>query len=91
MERELRSDMVLQIPSELAEALQLPAPERLSRLRHELALRLYDKGLLSFGKARELAQLGNWDFHELLAQEGMLRRYDVQELQHDLSALESLA
>lgn len=51
------SKLTLEISSDLAEALRLPEDERLPRLQRELAIRLYQKGLLSFGKARELADL----------------------------------
>jgi predicted HTH domain antitoxin len=47
--------VILEIPSDLAESIRLPVEERVIRLRRELALRLYEKDLLSFGKARELA------------------------------------
>ena len=58
--------ITLEFPADLAEALRLPAAEQPSRLRQELAIRLYQKGLLSFGKARELAAMGKWEFHQLL-------------------------
>ncbi len=51
------SKLILEIPEDLAEALRVPPEERLSRVRQELAVRLYQKGLLSFGKARKLAQM----------------------------------
>ncbi|MDJ0518748.1 MAG: UPF0175 family protein [Trichodesmium sp. MO_231.B1] len=38
--------------------MRIPPDERLSRVRPELAVRLYQKGLLSFGKARELVNVG---------------------------------
>ena len=85
------SKLVLEIPEDLAEALQLPPEERLSRLRQELAVRLYQKGLLSFGKARELAKMSKWNFHELLGVEGVVRSYDLDELEADLATLESLS
>ncbi len=68
------SDLTLRLSSELAEALRIPPDERHSRLQRELAIRLYQKGLLSFGKARELAEMAKWDFHVLLGQEGCDRR-----------------
>ena len=80
----------LDISSDLAEALRLPEDERLSRLQPELATRLYQKGLLSFGKVRELAALSKWAFHELLSQEGIERSYDEDELEDDLATLEAL-
>ncbi len=85
------SKLVLEIPEDLAEALRLPPEERLSRVRQELAVRLYQKGLLSFGKARELAKMSKWEFHELLGVEGVVRSYDLDELEADLATLESLS
>lgn len=84
------SKVIVEIPEEIAEALRLPPAERLSRVRRELAVRLYQKGLLSFGKARELAQMSKWDFHAALADEGADRSYDEEELEADLKTLEFL-
>lgn len=84
------SKVILEIPDDLAAALCVPPQERLPRLRRELAVRLYEKGLLSFGKARELAQMSKWDFHVLLGDEEVIRSYDVEELEIDLQTLESL-
>ena len=85
------SKLILEIPEDLAEALRVPPEERLSRVRQELAVRLYQKGLLSFGKARELAQMNKWAFHELLGVEGVVHSYDLEELEADLATLESLS
>lgn len=84
------SGMILEISSDLAEALRVPPEEKLARLRQELAVRLYQKGLLSFGKARELAGMSKWEFHFLLGKEEIVRRYDVEELEGDLKTLEAL-
>ena len=78
------------ITLELPVDLRVPVAEQEDRLRRELAIRLYEKGLLSFGKARELAGLSKWAFHDLLAAEGILRHYDVEELEGDLATLETL-
>lgn len=82
--------VVLEIPGDLAEALRVPPEEQTVRLHRELAIRLYQKGLLSFGKARELAGMSKWEFHLLLGEEGIIRRYDVEELEKDLETLEAL-
>ena len=82
--------LILEVPDELFESLKIPPEERGARLRRELAVRLYQKGLLSFGKARELAGMGKWEFHDLLGGEGVVRHYDVEELREDLRTLESL-
>ncbi len=83
--------LILEIPDEVAEALRLPPAEQLSRIRQELAVRLYQKGLLSFGKARELAQMSKWEFHWLLGQDEVERSYDLEELEADLNTLETLS
>ncbi|MDH7486382.1 MAG: UPF0175 family protein [Anaerolineae bacterium] len=86
-----RRTMILELPFDLRDALRVPVAEQENRLRCELAIRLYEKGLLSFGKARGLAGLSKWAFHELLANEGVLRHYDLDELEADLDTLEALA
>ena len=60
-------------------------------MRQELAVRLYQKELLCFGKARELAEMNKWEFHEMLGVEGVVRSYDLEELEADLATLESLS
>jgi predicted HTH domain antitoxin len=82
--------IVLEIPADLTEAIQLPHDEQPARLQRELAVRLYQKGLLSFGKARKLAGMSKWAFHQLLGDEGVVRRYDLEELEADLTTLETL-
>ncbi|NTU63631.1 MAG: UPF0175 family protein, partial [Chloroflexi bacterium] len=45
----------LEIPDSVTQALRLPRAEQQQRLTTELALSLYAQGILSFGKAREMA------------------------------------
>ena len=82
--------MVLEISEDLSEALRIPPQEQSSRLCRELAVRLYEKGMLALGKARELAGMGGWEFHALLGEEGIVRTYDIEELESDLDTLERL-
>lgn len=70
--------------------MKLPPKDAPVRLRTELALHLYEKGILSLGKARKLSGLSRWEFHEQLGQQGLLRRYDIRELEEDLDTLENL-
>ena len=81
----------LEIPEELIQSLKLPRDEVPARLKRELALRLYEKGLLSFGKARELAGMTRWEFSRLLGEEGIPRHYDFEEFDRDMRALEELS
>jgi len=80
----------MEFDDELQDALRIPPDEQESRLRRELSLRLYEKGLLSLGKARQMAGLEKWEYLLLLSREGIPRHYDKKELDRDLSTLNNL-
>ena len=50
-------DLVLKIPDDVLDAVRLPPQEIEPEFRKELALALYQRGALSLGKARSLAQM----------------------------------
>ena len=76
---------------EVPENLRIPPGELEERLRIELALRLYEKGIASLGQARRIAGLSKWDFLELLAKEGIPVHYGEEELKEDLEVAKKLA
>ncbi len=78
------SDIIIEIPSDIAEALKIPDREMLPVLLQELAIQLYAQHFLSFGKARQLAQLSKWGFAQLIGQRGVERHYNEQSLQEDV-------
>lgn len=80
----------IDLPKDLVDSLKIPESEVVSRLKIELAIRLYRKDLLGFGKARELAGLSTWEFSELLAKEGISRSYDTRDFEEDLKTLEEM-
>ncbi len=80
-------NLTVEVPGEVMESLRVPSDEAPLRVKRELALRLYQKGLLPFGKARALAELSKWEFSELLATEGIARRYDEADLSVDEKTL----
>ncbi|MFH0726550.1 MAG: UPF0175 family protein [Pseudomonadota bacterium] len=80
----------LEIPEQIAASLKIPRAELQERLRMELAIRLYQKGILGFGKARELSGLHKWMFQEILSKENVLMNYDVEELGKDLETIRNL-
>ncbi len=82
---------VKRIVIEVPEGLRVPPGELEERLRIELALRLYEKGIASLGQARRIAGLSKWDFLELLAKEGISIHYGEEELQEDLEVARRLA
>lgn len=74
----------IEIDDEVYEALRLPEAERPQALKTELAVSLYARGVLSFGKARALAELSTREFHELLGDRTVPRHYTDAELSEDL-------
>ncbi len=82
--------ILLELSDNLVQALKVPESEAVERLSRELAVRLYQKRLASFGKAREIARMTAWEFHDLLAAEGIERTYDVEELRKDIMTIERI-
>ncbi|MEM1125876.1 MAG: UPF0175 family protein [Bacteroidota bacterium] len=75
----------LHIPPSVVEALRVPEQEAAQTMHRELALALYQQGLLSLGKARELAELDKAAFSQLLGTRGIERHYGAEEAAEDLS------
>ena len=74
----------LSIPDSIVQAIKLPEDRICDELSIELAVMLYSQELLSFGKARELAGMGKYEFGQRLGKEGILRHYGKKELEDDL-------
>lgn len=74
----------LEIPSEVLNAVKLPPEEVEKELRKELALALYERGVLPQGKARILAQMTRWEFEQLLADRRTPRHYTDADLDDDI-------
>jgi predicted HTH domain antitoxin len=73
------------IPAEVLEGVKLPPAEVESELRKELSLALYQRGLLSLGKARLLAGVSKWDFEHLLGSRRIVRHYRDDDVEEDLA------
>ncbi|MFW5938414.1 MAG: UPF0175 family protein [Halanaeroarchaeum sp.] len=74
----------IDVPADVYDALNVPEDQRDDVLRRELALSLYREQVLSFGKARELADLSRREFHRLLGEREIERHYTSEELDEDL-------
>jgi predicted HTH domain antitoxin len=77
--------LMLEIPDSVARALRLPPKEQRRHLKTELAVSLYAQGILTLGKACELAGMSKIEFGLLLSRRNIPRLYDEQDLQDDLS------
>jgi len=73
----------LEIPDAIAQAIRLPLSDQEQQLLVELAVTLYARDMLSFGKARELSGLSKYEFGLLLGRRGIPRHYGAEELRDD--------
>ncbi len=71
------------IPKTVYAALKLPEADKEHVLLTELAVSLYQRDILSFGKARELARMSKWEFHEELGKRKIARHYDLEAFRED--------
>ncbi len=82
------AEMTVQYPDDLLVASGKPRNEVEEELRFQLAVRLFEVGQLSLGKAAELANCGKPQFAERLAQMKIaIINLDEQEIETELSAL----
>jgi predicted HTH domain antitoxin len=78
------SQLILKIPGDVVDALRLPPDEVDAELRKELSLALYQRGVLSSGKACRLAGMTRWEFDDLLGQRKIIRHYTEENLEEDI-------
>ena len=77
-------EITIDIPDSIVRAIRLLDRRIEQDIRVELALSLYEQEILSFGKARELANLGKYEFGKLLGERHVVRHYGEEELKQDL-------
>lgn len=75
----------ISISDSIVQALRLPEQRIEQELRRELAIALYTQDILSFGKARELAEMDKYEFGQLLSHREVERHYGFEELDDDLN------
>ena len=77
--------MSLEVPDDIQEAMRVPGPERQSRLLVELACALYQREILTFGKAAELSRLSHFRFGQELTTREIPRHYSDADVAEDLA------
>jgi len=75
----------VEVPAEVARILK--ARDLSKAVRELVALELYREGLVSLGKAAEIAGLSLWEMMELMARKGISIRYEPEDLEEDLKTL----
>lgn len=59
-------------------------------LKRVVALHLFETGVLSLGKACELAGISRWEFFELNREAGIPLHYDADDFRRDVIALRAI-
>ena len=75
----------LNIPDSVVSAIRIPEQHVPQALLRELAVALYAQAYLSFGKARELADMRKYEFGHLLGERGIARHYEEEDLRDDIA------
>ena len=78
-------EIIIDIPESVVQAIRLPEQRIEHEIRVELAISLYQQGILSFGKAREFAGMGKYEFGKLLGERKIARHYGEEEMKQDLA------
>jgi len=78
------------IPEKVAKVLGLKDSEAGSYLKKELAVYFFQRNLLSFGQARQLAELSVHDFLELLRERKVPLHYDIIEYEEDSRTIQEI-
>ncbi len=80
----------LQVPTDVLVAAKIRQRDAAAELTKELAVHLFEKGILSFGKACELTGLPKWKFMSLLASQKVSLHYTLEDFEDDMVTLEKL-
>ena len=79
------SDVTIRVPQDIVQALRLPPDVVAVELQRELAVALYQRGILSSGKAAALAGMNRWEWEELLGARKIPRHYSDEDLYQDIA------
>lgn len=79
------SDISIKVPFDIVQSIRLPPDTIQAELQQELALALYQRGVLSSGKACDLAGVTRWEWEALLGAREIRRHYSDDELDQDIT------
>ena len=79
----------ISIPEDVLISIKIPEKDREQELKRELATALYQRSVISLGKARKLAGMSKWEFIEELGKRKIERHYTERELEEDLAFAKS--
>lgn len=79
------SDIYLKIPSNITNTIRLPPDTMQEELLKELAIALYQRGILSSGQSCKLAGMVRYQWEDELARRNIPMHYQQEQLEEDLS------
>jgi predicted HTH domain antitoxin len=81
----------IMLPEQVLRSLGYRKEDAGQHLKRELAVYFFEKNVLGFGQARQLAALSVWDFLELLRERRIPLHYDIVEYEEDSETITRLA
>ena len=79
------NSLIIEIPADVVQAARIPLLEVEHEFRLELAVSLYQKGILPMSKARLIAQMSRFDFEEILVKRQIPHSYSEVDFEDDLN------
>ena len=80
----------IKLPDDIAHVCRIRIEELEDVLKTAIAIEFYREGLVSLGKASEIAGLERIDMMDLMRQKKVPIQYGVEELKEDLNTLEMI-
>ncbi len=80
----------IDVPKDLIHILKVRERELPKVLREIIAVNLYKEGLISLGKASEIAGVSRWEMFDILATKKIPLQYYPEDLKEDIETLKKV-
>lgn len=80
----------ISLPKKIVSLLGLSQKELGTALKKELAVHFFENNLLSFGQARQMAEMPVWEFITFLKDRKVPLHYDILEYEEDSQTIKKL-
>lgn len=80
----------IDVPKDLIHILKVRERELPKVLREIIAVNLYKEGLISLGKASEIAGVSRWEMFDILAAKKIPLQYYPEDIEEDVETLEKM-
>ncbi len=80
----------IDVPKDLIHILKVRERELPKVLREIIAVNLYKEGLISLGKASEIAGVSRWEMFDILAAKKIPLQYYPEDLEEDIETLKKV-